>query len=85
MLSPKQLRALRVAPLDGPNKLRQARELADMTQVDLAAACGWPQTYISRIECGTYSRLPLENARILANHFGCPIEDLFPAREAVAS
>lgn len=55
------------------------------TQVQLAAAIGKRQNYISAIARGQYSELPLETSRALARAFGCAIEDLFPAREAVAS
>lgn len=84
-LTPQQVKRLRAEPLRGPNKIRQARELAGLTQVELAAKLRCEQSYISKVECGGYSRLPLENARFFAAHFGCHIEDLFPSREAVAS
>lgn len=60
-------------------------ELADVTQVQLQAATGFTQSYISRIKNGRYADLPGETMRTLAEYFGCPIEDLFPAREAIAS
>lgn len=84
-LTPAQVKRLRAAALNGPNKVRLARELAELTQVEMAKALHCEQNYISKIECDKYSRLPLENARELAAFFGCHIEDLFPAREAVAS
>lgn len=83
--TPAQLKRLRAAAPNGPNKVRQARELAGLTQVEMAKALGAEQVYISKIERDRFSRLPLENARELAQFFGCHIEDLFPAREAVAS
>lgn len=84
-LTPQQVKRLRAEPLRGPNKLRQARELAEVTQVELAAKLRCEQSFISKVECGGYVRLPLENARVFAHYFGCSIEDLFPSREAVAS
>lgn len=59
--------------------------LTEETQVELAAAVERSQPYISAIVNGTYSALPLEMARALAQHYGCTIEDLFPACEAIAS
>lgn len=86
MLTRSQLTQLKQTPLDeAPNKVRRARELAQETQIDLAEAVGWPQTYVSRVERGDYSRLPLENARKLAKHFGCHCEDLFPEVEALSA
>lgn len=55
-----------------------------MTQVAVADACGFSQPYLSDIVRGRYETITVENARKLAEFFGCTIEDLFPAREAVA-
>lgn len=86
MLKPTQLRRLKREPLDGAaNRVEAARRLAKVTQVVLAADTGLTQSYISRIESGRYGRLPIETTRTLALYFGCAIEDLFPAREAMAS
>lgn len=85
MLTRKQLAALKAAKLTGPNKLKKAIELAETTQEQVAAALGLSQPHISEIANGNYSRLPMETTRALADHFGCSIEDLFPAKQAVAS
>lgn len=60
-------------------------ELADVTQVQIADKTGHTQSYISKVQNGRYSDLPGETMRSFADYFGCQIEDLFPAREAVAS
>lgn len=72
-------------PLPTPNNIALAMKLADVTQVQIAEATGLQQSYISRIMRGRYSRLPGETMRTLATFFGCAIEDLFPAREEMAS
>lgn len=85
MLTRKQLAQLKAAKLSGPNKLKAAILLAGTTQERVAAAVGSSQPHISEIANGNYSRLPVETVRSLADHFGCAIEDLFPAKQAVAS
>lgn len=83
MLTPDQLANLRQAPLEkAPNKIAMAMELASVTQLQIEAATRIPQSYVSRIRRGRYSRLPGETMRTLADYFGCQIEDLFPARES---
>lgn len=88
MLSRAQLLKLRRTPLDGaPNRIAIAMDLADVTQLDIQAGTGIPQSYVSRIKRGAYSQrgLPGGTMSTLAGYFGCQIEDLFPSREAVAS
>lgn len=87
MLSCEQLQALRNEPLrkGSVNRIGRALELANRTQVDVAAVTGLTQSYISRIQNGRYEKLPTETARVIADYFGCAIEDIFPAREAIAS
>lgn len=85
MLNGEQLSALRMAPLTGANKLAIAIALVGTTQEQIEAATGIRQAYVSAIVNARYSKLPLETARKLAGYFGCAIEDLFPARQAVAS
>ena len=85
MLSRKQLARLRAARVDGPNKVKKAIELAGVTQEQVADGIGASQPHVSEIANGNYRRLPFETTRSLAQFFGCTIEDLFPAREAVAS
>jgi len=60
-------------------------ELAAVTQVQIAERIGLTQSYISKVKNGDYTDLPGETMRAFAEYFGCAIEDLFPAREAVAS
>lgn len=86
MLTRAQAKQLRDAPiLDTPNKIALAMKLTGVTQVQIAEGTGFPQSYISRLRNGRYSRLPGETMRRLAQYFGVHIEDLFPSREAVAS
>ena len=84
MLTSKQLRELRRSPAK-PNRLRQAMTLADVTQVQVAEAIGIAQSQVSEDAAGKFSEISLEKARSYAAFFGCVLEDLFPAREAVAS
>lgn len=82
MLTPRQLKDLRAtAPADAPNRLARAIEITGVTHVQIAAAIGATQSHATEIVNGNYRRLPLETARALAAFFGCPIEDLFPARD----
>lgn len=77
---------LRSAPLGSlANKVKLARTLLGLKQGDVADAIGMKAAYLSGIERGDYKGIPIETARPLAEFFGCAIEDLFPAREAVAS
>jgi len=85
MLTRKQLAALRGHKASGPNRLKKAIELAGVTQEQVADAIDSSQSHVTEIANGNYSKLPLETARSLSRFFGCSIEDLFPAREAVAS
>jgi len=55
--------------------------MAGSTQAQLADAVGVTQAYISKLCTGSYNDLPLEKTRLIADFFGCQIEDLFPARE----
>lgn len=83
-LTAKQLRELRDSHTEG-NRVGRAIDLADVTQLDVAGATGLPQPYISDVARNRYSTITVENAHKFAEYFGCQIEDLFPAREAVAS
>ena len=85
MLTRKQIARLRASRVPEPNKVKKAIELAGVTQVQVAAAIEMTQSHVSEIANGNYSRLPNDTARAIAEYFGCAIEDLFPAREAVAS
>lgn len=84
-LTPEQVHALRSVPLGSmPNKVRLARTMLGLKQSEVAEAAGFSHPQLSDIERGEYKDIPLENSRIIAGIFGCHIEDLFPAREAVA-
>lgn len=83
MLTPKQIAELR-AGAKNPNRLRQARLAAKLTQVELAAIVRMTQTHISNLENGEYADMPLETSRVFAKVFGCAIEDLFPKRSGRA-
>lgn len=85
MLKPDELRKLRHSRLAGRNRIGRARELSGETQVQLAAALGLTQSYISSIENSGYGDLPLETTRAFADHFGCAIEDLFPAKQGAVA
>ena len=82
-----QLDALRAVPLGTmPNKARLARMLLKNIKArDVAKATDMTSPQLSDIERGEYKDIPLEKTRALAEFYGCAIEVLFPAREAVAT
>ncbi len=83
-LSTREIHGLRSSAAGTPgNKVAKAIELAEVTQVQVAAATGLPQPYVSDVARGRYQTITVENAHKLADYFGCSIEDLFPARETV--
>lgn len=84
MLTKAQLTTLRRSKVTGRNRVATAMDLAGLTQVQVAEHTGLTQSYISRIKAGQYADLPGETMRTFAQCFGCAIEDLFPARQAVA-
>lgn len=85
-LTPEQVVALRSVPLGAmPNKVRLARTMLDLKAIDVADAVGFHKVQLSDIERGEYKDIPLEKTRALADYFRCPIEDLFPAREAMSA
>ena len=84
MLTKKQVDQLKRSAGRTKNRVALAMELADVTQVQVADKTGFTQSYVSRVQNGHYSALPGETMRTFAAYFGCSIEDLFPAREAVA-
>lgn len=85
MLSVRKLRELRATATKDGNRIARAIELAGVTQQDIASETKLPQPYISDVARNRYQTITVENARKFADYFGCAIEDLFPAREAVAS
>lgn len=85
MLTKEQLIALKRSRPRTRNRLGRAKELAGLTQVQIAEKTGFTQSYVSKVENGEYSDLPGETMRAFAELFGCAMEDLFPAREAVSA
>lgn len=86
VLSEPHLKRLRETPVsEGGNRVALAIALAETTQLVVAAGTGLPQPYISDVSRNRYQTITVENARKFADYFGCSIEELFPAREAVAS
>lgn len=83
-LTTRQIKELRETKTDG-NRVGRAIELSDNTQLEIAAMTGLPQPYVSDVARNRYQTITVDNARKFADVFGCQIEDLFPAREAVAS
>jgi DNA-binding XRE family transcriptional regulator len=85
MLSNEQLQTLRAEPIGGArNKVRRARELAGLTQVQLGQRIRKTQAFISAIEIGDYADMALTTSQDLARELGCTVDDIFPMREAVA-
>lgn len=85
MLSRAKLRALRRTPSKGRNRLKTAITLMGTTQVQVAEAVGVAQSQVSEDAAGKYEVISLDKARAYAEFFGCAIEDLFPAEQAMAS
>lgn len=85
-MNAKQLRELRETPTTGNrNRVARAIEISGDTQAVIAEATGMPQPYISDVARNRYETITVDNAHKFAEYFGCAIEDLFPAREAIAS
>jgi len=83
-LSAAQVEALRSVPLGAmPNKLAVARAMVETDQTSLAEAAGVSQPTISDAEAGKPIKLP--TAQKIAKALGAIVDDIFPAREAVAS
>lgn len=84
-LTERQLEALRAAPLETlANRLKVAFALANVQRSDAAEATGLSAPTISKLINGQYQTLDIENARKLADYFGCSIEDLFPPANQTA-
>lgn len=78
-LTDRQLESLRAAPLETlPNRLKVAFALANVQRSEAAEATGLSAPTVSKLINGQYQTLDIENARKLADYFGCSIEDLFP-------
>lgn len=85
-LTRRQLDELRQSQIGAAgNRLANAIEIVDTTQVAVAKGTSLPYTYVSDVTRGRYPTITVENARKFADHFGCSIEDLFPARETAAA
>lgn len=75
-----QLTRLRKSPIGAAgNRLANAIEIAKTTQTAVAEAIALPHTYVSDVSRGRHQTITVTNARKFAEHFGCAIEDLFPA------
>lgn len=83
-LTSRQVRELATWSARG-NRLRKAFEMSGATQQEAQEATGLTQGYISQVVNNRYPTITVDNARKFADFFGCSIEDLFPASEAVAS
>lgn len=86
LLTEEKLVALRAVPVSAtmPNRVRVAAALAEVDQQTIVDATGFAQPYVSDVFRGRFEKITVDNARRFAEFFGCAIEDLFPAREAVA-
>lgn len=85
-LNTQRLRELRKRPIgQRGNRLADAIELSQETSTSIAAELGFALQYVSDVSRGRYDTITVENAGRFSRYFGCAIEDLFPAREAIAS
>lgn len=85
-LSTQKIRELRQRKV-GPsgNRVADAIEISGVTSTAVAAATSFTLQYVSDVARGRWDTITVDNARKFAEFFGCAIEDLFPARQAVAS
>lgn len=83
-LTSAQLKQVRRTP-PGQSRVRSARHAAGLTQESLAAELGITQSALSDLERQRYADITLKTASKFADFFGCAIEDLFPAKAALAS
>lgn len=84
-LTTDQVAVLRVATVpESGNRVNTALRLAGLTQQEAAALMGETQPYVSDVARGRYQTITVAKAQKFAALFGCQIEDLFPAREALA-
>lgn len=77
-LTEQQLLVLRMAQVNGPNRLRIALALVNVDQGDLVKATGLHRARVSRIMNGRVPDIGLTTAQKFAEYFGCTVEDLFP-------
>jgi DNA-binding Xre family transcriptional regulator len=85
-MTSKQLRELRGRPVSvSGNRIAVAFEISKRPQMDLVRETGLTPQYVTDVKAGRFQSITVDNARKFAEFFGCAIEDLFPAREAIAS
>lgn len=85
-MSPEQLQELRAVKLsDAGNRLAAAFAITKRSQASCVRETRFTAQYVSDMVRGRFQNISTDNARVFAEWFGCYIEDLFPAREAVAS
>lgn len=58
--------------------------MAGLTQAEVATVLAIPQSALSDFERARFPNVRIETARKFSVFFGCAIEDLFPAVDAVA-
>jgi hypothetical protein len=84
-LTASQIRQLRAQPVaEGGNRIEKAIELADIPHGQLAAAVDLTPSQVSDDIRGRYQTMRLDRAQRYARVFGCRVDDLFPANQAVA-
>jgi hypothetical protein len=85
-LTPAQLKTLRRTPVGpGGNRVATAITLADTNQCAVARAINRSNTYVWGVTSGRYGTIKMPNAHLFAAHFGCTVDDLFPAPTEVAA
>jgi transcriptional regulator with XRE-family HTH domain len=85
-LTQSKVRELRHRPVSkAGNRLADAIDLSGQTSTAIGEALGFTLQYVSDVSRGRWQTITVDNAHKFAEFFGCAIEDLFPAREAVAS
>jgi transcriptional regulator with XRE-family HTH domain len=84
MLKRKTLRELRTTKAKGANKLRLAKDLAKITQMELSRRIHLAQSQVCDDMNGKSTDMSLAKARAYAGVFGCTVDDLFPPDGASA-
>ena len=67
------------AAMSGSNRVAHAMALTGITRTTLALEIGLSQACISDVVRQRHRTITVANTRRFARHFGCSIEDLFPA------
>ncbi len=60
------------------SRVKVARKLAQLSQLEVASQLGTTQSYVSDVERRRYRSMTTENQRRFAKLFGCRVRDLFP-------